>query len=155
MKRKLVRRATRAWMPLGERVVIVGGDLAAIELAEFLAARGRRVSVLEPGPAIAPEVGGKRRTEHLDRLDELGVPVNVDVRIARIDRDAVVLDRPGGAEVRVVADHVILAGEIRPDTSLRDALEGRVPELYAVGDCTGLGLIQKAVLEGARAAVSL
>ena len=35
--------ATRAWMPLGHRVVIVGGDLVAIELAEFLAARDRLV----------------------------------------------------------------------------------------------------------------
>jgi 2,4-dienoyl-CoA reductase (NADPH2) len=139
-------------MPLGRRVAIVGGDLAAIELAEFLAERGRRVSVLEPGPEIAPEVGPKRRAEHLDRLDELGVPVNVDVSITGIERTAVVLALAGGGESRVEADSVILAGGVEPDTSLRDALVGRVPEVHAAGDCTGLGLIHKAVLEGARAA---
>jgi 2,4-dienoyl-CoA reductase (NADPH2) len=142
-------------MPLGRRVVVVGGDLAAIELAEFLADRGRSVSVLEPGPAIAPEVGPKRRDEHLARLDELCVPVNVDVSVSRIERGAVVLERPAGGESRVGADSVIVAGEARADTALYDSLLGRVPEVFAVGDCTGLGLIQKAVLEGAEAATHL
>lgn len=151
----LLRTATRAWMPIGRRVVVIGGDLAAVELAEFLAVRDRRVSVLEPGPQIAPEVGPKRRAEHLDRLDDLGVPVNVGARVVRIERDAVVLERPVGGEIRVAADSVILAGNLLPDTQLYDALVGRVPELFAVGDCTGLGLIQKAVLQGAQAGTSV
>ena len=69
-----VRLASRAWLPLGRRVVIVGGDLVAIELAEFLSTRGRFVTILESGRSIAPEVGLKRRTEHMDRLDRLAVP---------------------------------------------------------------------------------
>ncbi len=44
---------------------------------------------------------------------------------------------------------------VEPDTSLFDALRERMPEVHAVGDCTGLGLIQKATLEGARAACAL
>ncbi len=59
---------------VGRRVVIVGGGLAGIQLAEYLSARGRFVTVLEAGRTIAPEVGLKRRTEHMDRLDRLGVP---------------------------------------------------------------------------------
>jgi 2,4-dienoyl-CoA reductase (NADPH2) len=143
-----LRALTRWWMPLGHRVVIVGGDLAGIELAEFLAERGRRVTVLEPGPEIAPEVGLKRRTEHMDRLDRLGVPVNTGVEVERIEPDVVVLAR--GA--RLAADTVILAGEVVADPELADALKDRVPQVRAVGDCTGLGLIRKAVEEGARAA---
>ena len=52
-------------------------------------------------------------------------------------------------------ESVILAGEVTADTRLYDALKGRVPELYAAGDCTGLGLIRKATEDGARAAVAL
>jgi 2,4-dienoyl-CoA reductase (NADPH2) len=55
----------------------------------------------------------------------------------------------------VPADTVILAGTVEPDTTFIDSLQGRVPELHAVGDCTGLGLIRKAVLEGARAGCAL
>src|SRR6202007_1556506 len=55
-----VRLATRAWMPVGRRVTIIGGDLVALELAEFLAKRGRLVSIREAGKDIAPEVCNKR-----------------------------------------------------------------------------------------------
>ena len=146
-----LRRFTRAWMPIGPRVAIVGGDLAAIELAEFLAERGRRVSVLERGTGIAPEVGLKRRTEHMDRLDRLAVAVHVEVAVDRIELDAVVLE--GGQ--RIAADSVILAGELEPATELAEALESRGTEVVAVGDCTGLGLIRKAIEEGARAGASI
>jgi 2,4-dienoyl-CoA reductase (NADPH2) len=150
-----LRAVTRAWMPLGRRVTIVGADLAAVELAEFLAGRGRRVSVLESGETIAPEVGPKRRAEHMERLDRARVPVNTGVAIDRITRQGVVLRRESGAETLVPADTVILAGGVEPDTSLFDALRETIPEVHAVGDCTGLGLIQKATLEGARAACAL
>jgi len=146
-----LRALLRAWMPFGHRMVVVGGDLAAIELAEFLAEHGRAVCVLEPQAEIAPEVGLKRRTEHMDRLDRLGVTLNTGVDIECITAEGVRL-----ADARTIsADSVILAGEVEPDTSLHDALKDRVPEVYAIGDCTGLGLIRKAILEGARAACAI
>jgi len=150
-----LRRATRLWMPVGRRVVIVGADLAAVELAEFLADRGRHVSVLESGEGIAPEVGAKRRTEHMERLDRASVPLNTGVQVERITREGVVIGLARGGERVVPADTVLLAGEVQAETSLYDALKERVPEAFAVGDCTGLGLIQKAVLEGGRAACAL
>ncbi|MCP5070750.1 MAG: hypothetical protein GY946_29655, partial [bacterium] len=55
----------------------------------------------------------------------------------------------------VPADSVILAGEVEADPALYEALAERIEEVYAVGDCTGLGLIRKATLEGARAACAL
>jgi 2,4-dienoyl-CoA reductase (NADPH2) len=151
----LLRTAARVWMPIGRRVTVIGADLAALELAEFLAAQGRAVGLLEPGEQIAPEVGAKRRAEHMHRLDRAGVPVNTGVVIERITPAGVVVRRAAGDAHLIGADSVILAGTLEPDTTLADALRGRVPELHTVGDCTGLGLIHKATLEGARAACAL
>jgi len=150
-----IRALSRLWMPLGRRVAIVGADLAAIELAEFLAERGRSVAVLETGEEIAPEVGPKRRAEQMERLDRRGVSVNTGIAIERIAREGVVLRRARGAPVLVAADSIILAGSLEPDTSLFESLRGRVPELHAVGDCTGLGLIRKATEDAARVACAL
>jgi 2,4-dienoyl-CoA reductase (NADPH2) len=91
----------------------------------------------------------------MDRLDRAGVPVNTGVAIDRITPAGVVVRRPAGDEILVAADSVILAGALEPDTALADALQGRIPEIHTVGDCTGLGLIHKATLEGARAACAL
>jgi 2,4-dienoyl-CoA reductase (NADPH2) len=153
----LVRAATRAWTPLGRRVAVVGGDLAAVELAEFLAARGRTVAVLEPGDTIAPEVGWKRRTEHMHRLDRLGVTVHVEAPVERLVVDGLVFTPAGGASRRLAADSVVLAGQLQPDLALHDALAERLPgaEVTAIGDCTGLGLIRKATEDAARVAAAL
>ncbi|SPM30427.1 NADH oxidase, partial [Mycobacterium terramassiliense] len=151
------RLATRAWMPIGRRVAIIGGDLVALELAEFLASRGRQVSILEPGKDIAPEVGNKRKTEHMDRLDRLGVTVHVRAAVDRITARDVVFTPAGGAPRELPADSVVVAGTVQPDTRLFDSLVAALPgsEVHAAGDCTGLGLIRKATEEGARAACAI
>ncbi len=152
-----VRVATRAWMPLGRRVAIIGGDLVAIELAEFLGDRGRLVSILEPGKALAPEVGNKRRTEHMNRLDRHGVTVHVRAHVERITGDGVEFTPVGGTTRHLAVDSVVVAGTPEPDTKLFDTLVAALPDadVHAAGDCSGLGLIRKATDDGARAACAI
>ncbi|WP_445168455.1 oxidoreductase [Mycolicibacterium sp. Dal123E01] len=144
-------------LPLGRRVVIVGGDLAAVQLAELLARQDRFVTVLETGRTIAPQVGLKRRTEHMDRLDRLAVPVHVRAEVHRITDDGVAFTPYGGTPRELAADSVIIAGQPEADTALFDAITDRLPgaKVHAVGDCIGLGLIRKATEDGARAACSI
>ena len=71
MTPELLRRASRCWMPVGRSVVIIGADLVAIELAEFLAERGRKVHVIDAATEDIPEVGKKRRHEHMDSFGSL------------------------------------------------------------------------------------
>jgi 2,4-dienoyl-CoA reductase (NADPH2) len=154
---RLVRAATKAWMPLGRRVAIVGGDLVAVELAEFLAERGRLVSIVESDTTIAPEVGWKRRTEHMHRLDRLGVTVHVSATVERILPDGLWFEPAGATSRHLRADSVVLAGALEPDLALYDELVARMPgvAVTAIGDCTGLGLIRKATEDAARVAAGL
>jgi 2,4-dienoyl-CoA reductase (NADPH2) len=133
----------------------VGADLAGVELAEFLASLGRRVVLVESGERIAPEVGGKRRAEHMDRLDRLGVSVTTGLVYHAIARDGVRVGCGEGPARLVPADSVVLAGRLEPDTALYQELRGVVPELHAIGDCTGLGLLRKATDEATRVACAL
>ena len=115
------------------------------------------MSILEPGKHIAPEVGNKRKTEHMDRLDRLGVTVHVRAAVERITPAAVVFTPAGGTNRQLPADSVVIAGTVEPDTALFDALVAAMPgaEVHAAGDCSGLGLIRKATEEGARAACAI
>ncbi len=147
-----IRWLADRWLPVGHRVAIVGADLAAIELAEFLAKRGRDVCLFTEHEEIAPEIGPKRRLEHEGRLERLKVAINSCTAVRRIV--------PGGVEVQVLsgktstvpADTVIVAGDPVADTSLYDALTAAGLSCHAIGDCTGLGLIVKATFEGAEVA---
>lgn len=151
----LLRKVSRWYLPIAKDVVIVGADLAAIELAEFLAKRGRRLSILESGKRIALEIGPKRRAEHMDRLDRLGVRINTEVHCESIGADSVSYRTQGGSNRQIKAGSVIIAGEPVANTDLYNELQDLAPELYAIGDCTGLGLVRKATEEGMRVACSL
>tara|TARA_R110002124_G_scaffold141679_1_gene306220 strand:- start:7311 stop:9368 length:2058 start_codon:yes stop_codon:yes gene_type:complete len=151
----LLRNSSRLWLPLGKHIVIVGADLAAIELAEFLARRGRRVSILEQRKRIAPEIGPKRRAEHMDRLDRLGVSINTEVVCDEILADTVNYRTAQGIARTIAADSVILAGEPVAANELFERSQGLAPEVHAIGDCTGLGLIRKATDEAMQLACQL
>ncbi|KAA1428739.1 FAD-dependent oxidoreductase [Nocardioides antri] len=134
-------------LPTGRRVVVIGGRLAAVEYAELLAARERLVAILEPGPEIGPEFGLKRRTEHFDRIDRLGITVHVGCTVDEITGSTVRYTPAHGSSRELAADAVVLAGTALPDLGLHDEVAERLPgvPVHAVGDAAvGLGLIRGA-----------
>lgn len=150
-----LRAASKVWMPLGKKVVIIGADLAGIELAEFLAHRGRRVHLLESGNKIAPEVGKKRRSEHMDRLDTLHVTLNTRVAIDRITREGVLIRSSNGTEKVILANSVIIAGHPTAATTLADRITEAGLRVQIIGDCRGLGLIAGATRDATAAVAKL
>lgn len=144
-----IQSITRSWLPLiGNKVVVVGADLAAIESAEFIARRGREVAVIDSTEVLAPEIGDKRRAEHIERMRELGITMHTDCDVMRITREGVWFKpRYGDKEFMIEADTVVIAGTIEPKTELFDACKDLVAEAYTVGDVSGLGLIDKAMQE--------
>lgn len=141
-------------MSVGRRVCVVGGSLPGVALAGHLAAAGHLVSLLEPTPDLAPEVGLKRRTEELDRLDRLGVAVHVSAPVERYTDDGVVFTPQGGRARELRADTVVVTGWFGPNLRLHDAIAAALPgvDVYAVGDCRGYGLVRQATEDAARAA---
>jgi len=49
---RLLSWLTKIWMPLGKRVVIMGGGIHGCQTAAFLVKRGRRVTIVETGKEI-------------------------------------------------------------------------------------------------------
>ena len=139
-----VRKLTHIWMPIGKQVVVIGADLAGCELAQFVAERGRKVTLLDSGEQIAPEVGIKRRDNVQTLLQRAGVTVLTRVTCKEITKKGVIIVSAEGKEQLIEAKTVILAGEPHPNPALYEALQGKAPEVYAIGDCAKIGLIRKA-----------
>lgn len=150
-----VRTATRAWMPLGQNVVIIGGELVGIELAEFLHERGRTVTVIEPAPRLGKGLLLVRRMRILSELKEHGVALHGGVSDISIGKDAVQFTNAGAATHAIPADHVIVAMGASGDTSLADRLRSAGYRVETVGDCNGVGYIEGAIRGGADAAKRL
>jgi 2,4-dienoyl-CoA reductase (NADPH2) len=140
------------WLPVGKRVVVIGADLAGIELAEFLAKRGRDVAILTEHEEIVPEIGPKRRLEHEKRLERLKVSINTATKVHSITANGVEFQVLEGKTSTIRADTVIVTGDPVADTSLHEAVTAAGLSGHAIGDSTGLGLIVKAIYEGAELA---
>ena len=150
-----VRKATRAWMPLGKRIVIIGGELVGLELAEFLLERGRDVVVIGETPKFGGGLMLVRRMRLLSELREHGVAMYPGSRDIRVDREAVWFTNADGQEQKVLADHVIVATGARGDTGLADTLHAAGLKVHAFGDCTGVSYIEGAIRGAAEAVAAL
>ncbi|MDM8000570.1 MAG: FAD-dependent oxidoreductase [Dehalococcoidia bacterium] len=144
---------TRRWMPIGKRVTVIGGDLVAIEVAEFLVQRGREVTVVSGLRSMAPEMALPRRWRVLKDLREHGVIMINRVKYEEItDRGVVIADKKGNRQT-IEADTVVLAEGITANPALFQQLQARLPEVYQAGDCADVRLIQGAIEDGARLAI--
>lgn len=148
----LVRKATHAWMPLGDNIVIIGGELVGLELAEFLAERGRKVSVIDEAPRLGKGLLLVRRMRLLAELAEHGLGLHAGVADIAIGKDAVTFTDAAGAAQSVPADNVIVARGAEGDLSLAEALRTAGFTVHSVGDANGVGYIEGA-MRGASEAV--
>lgn len=155
LKPSSVRWLTKYWMPLGKRVTIVGGDIVGCELAEFLAERGRKVTILESKPDMNTEMSIPRRWNVMRWLRQNGVTMLKGVNYEEITAKGVIITDSHGEKQTIEADTVVLAGSVEPNVALSQAIEGKFPQIHLVGDCTELRLINGAVEDGARIALTI
>lgn len=144
-----LQQLSKLWMPLGKKVVIVGGGLVGLELAEFLLARGRQVTVLEPGNRAGRELSIVRRWRVLDAVTSHGT-LMLKATVQEITRDEVVWQDAEGAEQRTSADSVVLAIGAEADDSVATALAATGVSVQRIGDCASVSYIEGAMHDGNR-----
>ena len=151
----LLRQASRVWLPLGERVVIIGAELVGLELAEFLAERKRRVTVIDTTPDVGRGLYVVRRMRLLAELKSLDVSLVREAREIAIEDRKVAYTNPRGQRRAIDADHVIVAQGARGDDSLAIQLRAAGLDVHTVGDCEGVGYIEGAMESAAELAARL
>lgn len=151
----LVRQASRAWLPLGRRVVIIGGELVGLELAEFLAQRGREVTVLEEASRAGAGLYLVRRMRLLEELRDLGVTLLTKTRGVAIGDHLVSYTNYRGQVRSLDADHVIVAKGAQGNTTVAEQLQGEGFTVHTIGDCTGVGYIEGAMESAGELAVAI
>ncbi len=151
----LVRKATHAWMPIGKRVVIIGGELVGIELAEFLHERGRAVTVVDEAKRLGKGLTLVRRMRILSELAEHGVALHGGASDIAIRADAVTFTDHGGSCHTLPADTVIVAKGATGDLSLAESLRAAGLSVTAIGDAGGVGYIEGAMRDAFEAVQAL
>tara|TARA_R110002110_G_scaffold14698_1_gene67671 strand:- start:101789 stop:103843 length:2055 start_codon:yes stop_codon:yes gene_type:complete len=151
----VVRQATRIWLPLGQSVTIIGAELVGLELAEFLAERGRKVTVIDDARRPGKGLFLVRRLRLLDELAHLSVTLLNNASSISIGDHTVSYVNYRGQQRSVATDHVIVAKGATGDTALADTFKAAGLLTHTIGDCTGVTYIEGAIQQAAELAVSL
>jgi len=148
-------RLTELYMPVGKRVTIIGGGLVGVELAEFMVDRGRQVTVIDPGPTMAPEMAHPRRWRVLADLRDHGTTLVTGATVTRIADSAVHYELEDGTGEAVDTDSVVLATGLvaSPDLDQWDGVAGVEPKI--IGDATGITYLEGAMHDGFHAAIAI
>lgn len=142
-------------------VAVLGGGLLGLEAARALAESGNRVTVVHPvGHLMERQLDSGAGGVLAKILTGLGIEVLVSAPVSRyVPGQGLELARGGW----VLADHVVVAAGVKPETTLAreaglavdrgilvdDSLRTTYPRVHAIGDCaqhpgTVSGLVQPA-----------
>jgi 2,4-dienoyl-CoA reductase-like NADH-dependent reductase (Old Yellow Enzyme family)/thioredoxin reductase len=138
---------------LSGRVVVVDGEglNTGAGVAELLAESGARVDVVTEGRLVARHTYLDYEAEVINRrLRDRGVSIRTRVRVERIGAaEVVLLGLDLGQEVRLTnVAAVVLATMRRSESALLGELDGRVQQLFGVGDALGPRGVAEATFEG-------
>ena len=137
----------------GESVLLIGGGLIGVDLAEFLNEKGKRVTLLTRQRRIGSDIGISTRWVTMMRIRKSKIKVIKEVSYKEIRKDGVLIERKG-EERFIPADTIVISGGLLPDRALIGELKGKIP-VKEIGDCIEPRKISDAIHEGFKAALEI
>ena len=118
-------------------VAVIGGGMVGCETAEYLAARGCKVSVIEMMDKIAAGESSTILPTLLENYKTYGVEQYPSHKVKEFRMDAVVCENKDGAEVTIPCDYIVLAMGARSNEFDTATLEAASIPVYSIGDAAG------------------
>lgn len=135
----------------GKKVLVIGGKLTGVQVAQMLASKGAEVIVTEPSPEICSDAGGRTKWVLLREMaDYSNVEFRTDTSVEQISQTSAVLQSGGHTEEIKDLDMVVLCLGAAAENRLADELkwDSKIPEIHTVGDCTIPRKMTEAIYEG-------
>jgi 2,4-dienoyl-CoA reductase-like NADH-dependent reductase (Old Yellow Enzyme family)/thioredoxin reductase len=142
----------RGKLPKGENFLIIGGGSVGCEIAEYLAEKGKKVSVVEILEQIASDTQSDGRKLLTQRLREKRVNIFNRSQVQKIEGEKITLRNHEGKSLELQAEVVVVAaGSVSTPISLKGIEKLKpCPEVYLIGDCRQPGKIMQAIHDGNR-----
>lgn len=123
-------------VPIGKKVLVMGGGISGLECAIQLAYLGHETTIIDmiPMDALWREVMDELRSGLLELKDIHNVTLIDDAVITRISPDAVEYRKNDGTLGTVEADTYVSSFGIAPHRDFNLALKDTIPDVKVVGD---------------------
>jgi 2,4-dienoyl-CoA reductase-like NADH-dependent reductase (Old Yellow Enzyme family)/thioredoxin reductase len=134
--------------------LIIGGGLVGLETAEFLAAKGIEVTIVEMEAELGRNLDPLPRAMLLKRLGEHRVEIQASTKVIRLTPAGVQV-RKNGEESLLPAEMVVLALGAKSDRELAKGLAASGLRYFVVGDAVEPRGIGEAIWEAHQAALDV
>jgi 2,4-dienoyl-CoA reductase-like NADH-dependent reductase (Old Yellow Enzyme family)/thioredoxin reductase len=132
--------------PMGEKIIILGGGMVGCEVAEYLAGKGKQVTIIEKLSEVASGMEGHTRRLLLERLKSLSIQIITGAEVQSLQGRNAIL-RKAGKIIEVETEGIVVAMGAKADRSCAEFQSCGLP-FYAVGDCAEVRDIAAAIQEG-------
>jgi 2,4-dienoyl-CoA reductase-like NADH-dependent reductase (Old Yellow Enzyme family)/thioredoxin reductase len=137
----------------GDRILILGGGLVGCEVAEYLASKGKKISIVEKLPDLGVDLEPLTRKLLLRRILERKPVIRTSTEIVRIEEGTALLRHEAGEERSVAFDALVFAMGFSPDHDLLNSIGPlSSADIHLIGDCLMPRGIFEAIHEGSRVA---
>ncbi len=89
-------------------VVVIGGGLVGLEVAEYLHDQTEKITIIEMLDQVAKDLGPIRKICVMENLNKFGIDVLTNTKCINISRDSVVVQKDG-EEKEIACDSVVVA----------------------------------------------
>jgi 2,4-dienoyl-CoA reductase-like NADH-dependent reductase (Old Yellow Enzyme family)/NADPH-dependent glutamate synthase beta subunit-like oxidoreductase len=140
---------------LGENVLIIGGGLVGLEVADYLSSKGKKVQVVEITPRLGKGMGSIAWMNIQRRLGKNGVKLLTSCEVKEIRGSKLNLICKG-RELEVEGiDTIVLAVGVASQNSLFEEIKKQIREVYLIGDAARPDNALSAIHEGAEVGGSI
>jgi 2,4-dienoyl-CoA reductase-like NADH-dependent reductase (Old Yellow Enzyme family)/thioredoxin reductase len=130
-----------------DTALVIGGGLVGLETADFLAARGKKVTVVEMLDDVGGDMDILAKMMLRKRLDHNQVQLLPQTKVQKLTKDTVTAVR-AGEETTLPIEMVIIAVGMRSNRGLSEALAQSGLETYTIGDAVRPRKALEAIWEG-------
>ena len=133
-------------VPKNKNVLIIGGGLIGIEIANTLTDHGNKVIIVELLDDIGRDMEMVSRKLNLMKLQKNDVPIYTNTKVVRTESSAAFLQKQNEKqEIRIEdIDIYVVAAGMYPEKELLGKLENKIP-VYIVGDADNVGDVVSAI----------
>jgi 2,4-dienoyl-CoA reductase-like NADH-dependent reductase (Old Yellow Enzyme family)/thioredoxin reductase len=139
----------------GQNVVIIGGGMVGCETGHYLAEQGKKVTIIEILKRMANDMFPMVRRRLMDGLRSKKATLLTSATCEEIKEGSVQVCTADGKKETIPADTIIVAVGYKANDRLYQALKGKVPEIYCIGNSSEPRRILEATNEGYQTGLAL
>ncbi len=134
---------------LGNNVAIVGGGPEGCELADFLASRGKKITLIEMRRILGIGLVAHPRYHVCERLKKMGAQLHVNTKVTEIGHNYIVISRRREVDQKLEGfDNIVIPTLHQPNSMLAVSIQSSVPEVHTIGDAVEGRTALEAIAEG-------